>query len=118
VLWLRESERKTGNNIVLERINGAGADDGGVAHGQQLLALAEAMLDEDEGRLASARARLIAAAGPAAFVDAAAVAALFNAIDRVADATGTPLEPSKREDSAGLRGRLGIDSFYSVEGKL
>jgi len=80
--------------------------------------LADAMLEGDAAGLAGARERSIAAAGPAAFVDAAAVVALFNAIDRVADATGTPLEPSKREESADLLGRLGIDGYYAAEGKL
>lgn len=76
------------------------------------------MLGDDEAALAKARQALRRTAGPAAFVDAAAVVALFNAIDRVADATGTPLEPTKREESADFRQALGIDAFYSAEGKI
>jgi hypothetical protein len=53
---------------------------------------AEAFLGGDEARLARARAAIVAAMGAAALVDAADIAGLFNAIDRLADATGAPLE--------------------------
>ena len=60
---------------------------------------------------------MLRALGPRALVDAAAVTALFNAIDRVADSTGTPLEDAKREATADFRGPLGINEYYSAEGK-
>ena len=44
----------------------------------------------------------------------AAVAALFNAIDRIANATGIPLEDAKAEDSEELRANLGVNEFYSA----
>jgi hypothetical protein len=44
-------------------------------------------------------------------VDAAAVVGLFNAIDRVADATGIPLEPEKAAASADFRAGLELDRF-------
>src|SRR5260370_1300574 len=49
--------------------------------------------------------------GAAALVDAAGIAGLFNAIDRVADATGAPLEEAKAADTASLRDAIGIDEF-------
>jgi len=52
--------------------------------------------------------------GGAALSDAAAVAALFNAIDRVADATGIPLEAEKAAMTEGMRAQLGIDAFGQV----
>lgn len=52
--------------------------------------------------------------GGAALSDAAAVAALFNAIDRVADATGIPLEADKAAMTEGMRAQLGIDAFGKV----
>ncbi len=82
------------------------------------MAFAEAVLGDDDAKLQPARDDLVQAAGPEAFVDAAAVVALFNAIDRVADATGTPLEAVKAEASAEFRAELGIDAFYSAEGKI
>ena len=39
------------------------------------------------------------------------VVGLFNAIDRVADATGIPLEAEKTEASADFRAALGLDRF-------
>ena len=118
MIWLRASSEKTGETYDLESVLGTQAGDGGIAHGRLLVAFAEAVLGEDEVVLGQAREALIAAAGPEAFVDAAAVAALFNAIDRVADATGTPLEAVKTEASADFRADLGINEFYSAEGKI
>ena len=83
-----------------------------------LVAFAEAVLGDDEAKLQQARDDLVQAAGAEAFVDAAAVVALFNAIDRVADATGTPLEDVKVERSEDFRADLGINDFYSAEGKI
>ena len=64
-------------------------------YGRLLVAFADAVLGEDEGALTRAREALAAALGPPGLADAAAVVGLFNAIDRVADATGIPLEPEK-----------------------
>ena len=44
-------------------------------------------------------------------MDAAGVVGLFNAIDRVADATGIPLEPEKALASADFRTALDVDRF-------
>jgi len=52
--------------------------------------------------------------GPVGLVDAAGVVGLFNAIDRVADATGIPLEPEKAAASADFRARLDLDRFAVV----
>ena len=56
--------------------------------------------------------------GREAVVDSAAVAGLFNAIDRVADATGAPLEDWKAEQTAGLRETLGINAFAETREAL
>lgn len=62
-----------------------GEGDGGVAHGRELVAFAEAIGGFDDEVLAAARARLVAVAGEAFMVDAAAVAANFEMMTRVAD---------------------------------
>jgi len=69
------------------------------------------VLDEDEAVLSRARTELLRALGPEGLVDAAAVVGLFNAIDRVADATGIPLEAEKVQASADFRAVLGLDRF-------
>ena len=80
-----------------------------------LVAFAEAVLGEDDSALARARGALMAALGPAGLVDAAGVVGLFNAIDRVADATGIPLEPEKAAASAGFRAELDLDRFAAAQ---
>jgi len=76
-----------------------------------MIEFAEAVLGNDTARLDAARKTILDAIGPDAVVDAAGVAGLFNAIDRVADSTGAPLEADKEEMSAALRAEIGIDVF-------
>ncbi len=114
---LRESGQQTGDDYDLGAVNG-GRGDGGVIAGAALVAFAEAVVAGVAGDIQSARRAVIQALGPAAMVDAAAVIAQFNAIDRVADATGTPLEPAKAEATADFRPGLGINDFPSAEGKI
>ena len=92
------------------------AGDGGVAHGAALVRFAETVLGDDDIALMAARAALERALGPAGLVDAAGVVGLFNAIDRVADATGIPLEPEKAAATADFRAALAIDAFAAGRG--
>jgi hypothetical protein len=48
-------------------------------------------------------------------IDAAGVIAGFDAITRVADGSGIPLEPPKAEASADWRARLGIDDYWTAK---
>jgi hypothetical protein len=92
-------------------VTGAAQGDAGVPHGRLLVEFAEAVLGEDDAALTRARAALREAIGPAGLADAAGVVGLFNAIDRVADATGIPLEGKKAAASADFRAVLGVDRF-------
>lgn len=89
-------------------------DDSGIANAGLLIEFAEAAVGADPARLDTAREAVIAVMGEVALSDAAAVAALFNAIDRVADSTGIPLEDDKAEMSDKMRAQLGIDKFGQV----
>jgi hypothetical protein len=82
-----------------------------VAYGRLLVTFAEAVLGEDDGALRRARDALMEALGPPGLVDAAGVVGLFNAIDRVGDAAGIPLEPEKAAASADFRTALDLDRF-------
>jgi hypothetical protein len=95
---------------------GAGDSDGGIPHGRILIAFAEAVLGNGLLDLNKARQALSLALGEAAMVDAAAVAAGFNAIDRVADGTGIPIDEERVKATAELRQDLGIDQFPSRQG--
>ena len=118
MIWLRASEQKTGRKYDLKSVVGAADDDAGIALGRDLVSFAEAVLSNDDARLHATRQHLLAVAGPEVLVDSAAVVALFDAIDRVADATGTPLEQAKSDASVDFRNQLGINEFYAAEGKL
>ena len=86
------------------------AGDSGVPSGDRLIAFADAVVIAGNGDLAKAREALCAELGPDALVDAAAVVASFNAVVRIADACGIPLEEFKREAVAGIVAELGWDS--------
>ena len=90
---------------------GSAVGDGGVPQGGLLIEFAEAVLGSDEARLVRVRAALVEKIGSNALVDAAAVVGFFNAIDRVADATGIPLDPERVGQTADFRAQLGIDAF-------
>lgn len=79
--------------------------------GEALAAFAEAIVGQEGASLTDAIGALRQAVGDAGWVDAAGVAATFNAIDRLADATGIPLEAKKAEVSADFREDLGLDAF-------
>jgi hypothetical protein len=79
-----------------------------------LLAFVDASLGARDD-LHDARSALLAVMGAAATADAAAVIAGFDAITRVADGTGIPLEPPKAEATADWRASLGIDAYWTMK---
>lgn len=91
-------------------MNGAGGS--GVGHETELLAFADAAITGAPDEVARARTAVEARLGREAMIDAAAVIAGFDAITRVADGTGIPLEPPKAEATADWRARLGIDDYW------
>ena len=83
----------------------------GVAHGEALLAFAEAMVAEDDETLAQTRQALVQAMGPAAMVDAAGVAANFERMVRIADGTGITLDDRMAALSQEVRTALQLERF-------
>jgi hypothetical protein len=90
-----------------------GEGDAGLPHGAELVAFAEAIARFDDGVLAVARDRLVECAGEAFMVDAAAVAANFEMMTRVADGTGARHATERAASMTPMIGRLGIDGFTS-----
>ena len=90
---------------------GAAGADSGVPHGDRLVEFAEAVLADSDEQLLRVRSALRGSLGDAALVDAATVVGFFNAIDRVADATGIPLDPERVPQTADFRAALGLDAF-------
>jgi hypothetical protein len=114
---LRESRQAKGESCDLTLLTG-GRGDGNIPQGDLLVAFADAVLGEDDQRLAQAQSALRTTLGDAAFVDAAAVVATFNAIDRIADATGIPIEDANAEPTAELRASLGLNAFAENRGEI
>jgi alcohol dehydrogenase class IV len=114
---LRESSKAQGRDYDLTLLTGGGGD-GNIPHGALLARFAETVLGKDDQVLRDIQADIRRNLGDAALVDAAAIAATFNAIDRVADATGIPIEDAKAEGTADFRAALGINAFAENRGEI
>ena len=79
-----------------------------------MIAFADAFYADKPTALEEARTALRAVVGDGALVDAAGIVGVYDAVVRIADATGTPLEDYKIELSASLRDELGINHFPSA----
>jgi hypothetical protein len=111
-LLLRASGAVTGRQLdPLAVVRDEAAAASGVPHAVALLAFADAVVGTDDEALARARAGLLGAMGPAALVDAAAVASNFERMVRIADGTGIPLDPALVMLTEPLRAALDVDRF-------
>ncbi|SRR5258706_3905242 len=106
---LRASSKQEGGDADVTAITSAAVRDGGVAHGALLCALVDAVIDPAADP-APARAALVAAAGPGLLVEAAAVLGMFHWNDRVADATGAPLDAFHLDYRRKLGEKMGLRS--------
>ena len=100
-------------DVDLMALIGEADGDGGIPDGALLARFAEAAIGDSDEYLAAIRSELIDTLGEAALVDASAIVATFNAIDRVADSTGIPIDDARLAPTADLRQQLGIDAFPS-----
>ena len=107
-MLLRGSGEHTGDDYDLTAIVAEGVAGGGVAAGAALAAYADAFFTGGSG-FGAARDLLQMEVGDEASVDAAAVLAIFNAVVRIADATGIPIEESKARMSEDIRDALGLE---------
>jgi hypothetical protein len=94
-------------------VNGEANSDVGVAHAAELLAFTEAVMRGDDASVTRTRAALRSVLSPEAYVAVAAIIAAFNVVDRVADATGIPLDPMLLGMSADVRDELQLERFAS-----
>lgn len=86
--------------------------DSGVPHSDVIRALTEAAVGNRWDALASLREAASRMLGEQAMVDVLTVAAGFNGITRVADATGIPLDERARAATEDMRAAVGIDRFH------
>lgn len=101
----------TGASYDLSAIVGSGDADGGVQNGTVLVEFVDAVLGHDEVRLPVIRNTMRSAVGDAGFVDACATVASFDAVVKLADGTGIPLEDWKESRTRDIRGALSINAF-------
>ncbi|MYE22831.1 MAG: hypothetical protein F4Y01_02625 [Gammaproteobacteria bacterium] len=109
-MLLRASGQRENRDFNLNAVNEEGSDSG-VEHSDHLRALTEAAVGSRWDELAAIRDEAAAAMGEQAMVDALTVAAGFNGITRVADATGIPLDPTTQESTVSMRSETRIDEF-------
>ena len=108
---LRASGQHAGEQLGLETVLDGDGGRSGVSNAAALIEFGEAMLRGDAKRQAVARQALYRDVGAAALVDAAAIVASFNAVVKIADGTGIPLEEFKATATQDLRGELGLERF-------
>ena len=106
---LRASSRKSGGDADITVITSDAPSDGGVVHGRLLIELVDAVIDP-AGDPAPARRQLVEAAGPGLLVEAGAVLGMFHWNDRVADATGAPLDEFHLDYRRKLGAKMGLDA--------
>lgn len=87
----------------------------GVVDEEHLRKLTEAAVSSDWLSLPNITANAEKAMGLQKTVDALVVAAAFNGITRVADATGIPLDQNTRDTTVDMREATGIQSFDYTE---
>jgi len=93
------SSAETGEQLDLSAV-AEGRAGVGLAHGDALLRFASACGGTDDVELADARTALVAETDEAFMVDAAAVAANFEMMTRLADGTGAAMPEERLERSA------------------
>jgi hypothetical protein len=97
---------------------GASGGDGGVAHGARLLGFTDAVMGDDPEALRRERQALRALLSDEAFVDTCATIGAFNVVDRIADATGIPLDDFMRAIGESVWTELGLARFGSSANTL
>jgi hypothetical protein len=92
-----------------------GRGDVGLPYSVELLlfATAAARLDDDLAEMNDARQALASAAGQALMIDAAAVAANFHMMTRLADGTGARMPQARLDASAAAIDIMGIAAMAS-----
>ena len=106
-----ESEERGADddNTVDVRALTDGTVSSGVPHGDALARFSEAVVEGPAAVLDAARDELTSEMGVAALVDAAAVAANFERMVRIADGTGIELGDALEQFSQDVREELGLE---------
>ena len=116
---LRASALTTETDIDIQCVNGnAESADKNIPFGPLLLAFAESIANRIAPAITQTREALDHAAGSQVVVDAAAVAANFQRMVRIADSIGIPVDNMTTELGQGVRAELGLENFASAQNTL
>ena len=113
-LLLGLSDPDTQKNLALVTTGDAGNDTQTVEGECELLAFADAVVARDTKRIRTTGEAIVASLGTEQLVDAAALVAHFDAINRVADAAGIELDKFMQGATADLRDHLGFNEFDTI----
>ena len=111
---LRGSAKNSGTQIRLEAVLGQHAEDCGIDNAAALIGFVEALLERDATALAQARTVLAGEIGTDGMIDAAAVAANFQRMVRIADATGIPVDAQVLDMTRDIQELLELRKFPSA----
>ena len=106
------SSTKAGESADLAVV-ASGIGDIGVDHGTELVRFATECAQRDDDALARARGQLVDATDEAFMVDAAAVAANFEMMTRLADSTGSRMPADVLEQRAAQIGVMNVANLPS-----
>lgn len=110
------SANTTETAIDLEMVNGSSASETqGIPYANELANFAEAVAQGDNPTISRTRDELVQVAGDVVMVDAAAVAANFQRMVRIADSMGIPIDEKNVEAGAGIRQELELSRFASAQ---
>lgn len=105
----------SGTEVDLAAIND-GEVESGVVFGAELLAFTDAVMSRDTEFIAKTRNELGAKIGAHGVVDTAAVISMFNVVDRIADATGIPIDDGFTRDMRySIGAELGMEHLTPEE---
>ena len=115
-MMLSLSANTTETAIDLQMVNGSAASDSqGIPFAGELVNFAEAIAERDSEKIDRTRDELIQVASEVVMVDAAAVAANFQRMVRIADAMGIPIDDKNVEAGAGVRQELDLGRFATAQ---
>ena len=112
---LRGSANGSGVEVDIQGINGnVDAAALGIEFGVSLMRFAEAIVSRETQSLKTSRNNLLDIAGPKVVVEAAAVAANFQRMVRIADSIGIPIDEISSEAGTKVREELDLAKFASA----
>lgn len=115
-MMLSLSAKTTETAIDLQMVNGDSASETqGMPFASELAGFAEAIAQRDTAKIERTRKELAEVAGDVVMVDAAAVAANFQRMVRIADSMGIPIDEKNIEAGADIRDELELSRFASAQ---